>query len=137
MGNAYGMGAYGKGEWGGTGSAVFGYPADAPTNIIVKAIPRPWKAPLRKLSPHDITDGGVHYSYSKGINERLFHVNLKLTEAEKDTLDGWIDDNADGDYLWFIDPYGGSHKVRVVGSFDLEEVAQNTWKGSLTLRKED
>jgi len=126
--------------WGSGGRALFGYPADDPTQIIAVRVLRPYHAPVRKMQPEDRSTGGALYIYDKGLTEYTFRVSLKVSRAEYSVLRDFYHNAANGkaNLIYYADPEGNEHTVRIMNDqFDFPEEAWNKFTGTLNLRKED
>lgn len=140
--SATGWGAsnWGENVWPGVGQGIFGYPGQSnPTEILILRVLRPFKPVVRKFQPKDYSDGMDLYVYDKAVKEELFEIQIKCSKAEYDILKTWYDEKANGaaNQLYFIDPYGAEHLIRIMDEeLNFEEQAYTKWLGNLTLRKE-
>ncbi len=136
----WGVSNWGEFIWPEPGKGIFGYSGQVnPTEMLVFRVLRPFKPILKKFQPKDYSDGMDLYVYNKAGNEELLEIQIKCTKAEYDTFKTWYDTKANGaaNQLYFIDPYGAEHLIRILDeALHFEEQAYNKWLGSLLLRKE-
>jgi hypothetical protein len=141
MANTYDWGESPWGEFifGAGGVAILGYPAVNPTETLALAALDPYDDPLELFQTDDISNGGAHYIYDKGLPEQTFELSLRLTLAEKTALKTFFETTALGkaNPVYYADPYGEEHVVRIVTEkFSFPEQKWNQFVGSMTLREE-
>ena len=132
---------WGQSDWGtflyGAGDhAILGYPADDPAITISVGLFRPYHTPVKKKQPVDYSNGGDPYIYNKGLTEYSFEASLRLTAAEKQALQAFYDNTADGkaNPIYYADPDGNEYTVRIMNEeFDFQEEAYNKYTGKLKL----
>lgn len=96
-------------------------------------------APYGFRQPRDLSDGGVFYSYDKGVMEEFIELKWAMMPlADWTALDSFIRNEVVGakNAFTYIDQNGAAHTVRIeTDSVDFREARNQRYAGSLTLRK--
>lgn len=95
--------------------------------------------PLKFCQPKDYTNGGVLYSYTKGVNEKTFELSWSfMPEADYQDMITFFEDVIDGAAhpFTYTDENAATHTVRLLTeNINFKKVLKGR-SGGITLRKE-
>ena len=121
------------------GHIEFGYPFDVPTEWLLLRVVRPYAPSLKRMQPMEETDDADPVIYNKGVDIENTFFNIKMTKAERDTLETWLKTKTDFkmNQVWLKDPFGVEHTARIMnGEYNPPEQGYNNWRYQLNVRME-